>query len=358
MKNYNTLVIIIIPCRNERLLIYDVCTSLGFCSQKYPMDIDIHLLLVDNDSTDTTWQVFQEIQKDSPKKAVTLGFESQKGVIAARIKGIQLATQIANKRKIPYANVIILQADADVIYSTEYIQEMIKPFESNKVSILVEGCLHYSKDFKEKYNDYVRLCESVDDSFFKNNKYLNDEVIVTDAISAFRLSDYYEWGGFQREFDSENEEILAETTKLFIKAKLKGASKVKMENACAEHSYRKIIENPDVDFVTSGFPRSAKWVKRWSKFYKGPIDLKYFNINDLQKLKSLDLLINIRKQHLSALFVHLPKFILYMNNEVKSNKPRTIQNNIFNTEIPSKEYLKLYPGKSLEMILKEYVSPQ
>jgi glycosyltransferase involved in cell wall biosynthesis len=292
------------PCLNEEAYLQDTCASLGF-GIGHGTPSDASLVIVDNGSTDSTANVAKQIRSNSPENSVIVTTEPERGFVPARHHGNLVVHTLARSVGWDLENVLILQIDADCHYSADYIVEMRRKMEAYGSNVMIEGCLYHSEDFKAHYADYVRICDETDAEFEKLfPRDLSNDVIVVDAVTGYRLSDYFNWGSHRREFNAQGEEIYSETTRLFMKARTHGAQRSRVESVRAFHSPRKALNEPSLHFATAGFPREESWNVSWQKFHRGPNNLEDLcaESNHSEMLNA----IRVREEHLLALFGVLP----------------------------------------------------
>ncbi len=129
------------------------------------------------------------------------------------------------------------------------------------------------------------------------------DVVVDDKVAAMRLSDYFAWGGHRREWANDGDEVLAETTRLYMRARLRGGHRCRAE-AFAWTSLRRVIQDPGLAFATAGHPRGPRWRAKWSRSYIGPSTLPKFNAA-LSPEATIQL-VHARVMHLVGLFRLLP----------------------------------------------------
>ena len=267
MKQVNA---VVMPCLNEQQILAHSCASLGFGAGRTP-PANSFLVIVDNDSSDGTREVAASIKAQSPPGCVIVVSEPEKGHVPARQRGTITAQMTARERGIARTNTLILQVDADTHYSENYVNEIANASAGTKAAILFKARTDYPPHFLSAHAEYVSLCNEVDAEF---EHLLSDhpaDVIVDDMACAYRLSDYLAWGGHMREFDEVGDEILSETTRLFLRAKAAGCEALLIEDGLALHSTRRIAEHPAMDFATAGFPRERTWQQSWQLESK-PID--------------------------------------------------------------------------------------
>lgn len=296
---------IIIPCLNEREMITRTAASLGFGLQEPPQDA--FLVLVDNGSKDGTLGVLKEIQRRAGSRAVVVAEEADRGYVPPRAKGIEIAGQIAYAQNIPPNQLLILQADADTIYSEGFVAAFQAAAGKETRSAMFEGTTHPPHQFLDGHPGFQRLANEVDTKLAPH--LVNDtlDVIVDDKVTGYTLSSYRQWGGHRRDFMTTGSEIHAETSRLFIRAKAVGAVHVRVLEAEAMPSRRKILRNPIRHFATGGFPRDETWWRRWSRSYQGPRDLNAFE--NTQARDVLKMAIVSREAHLLGLFSLLPLLV-------------------------------------------------
>lgn len=303
LQNENLHVVVVLPYLNEQDRLLETCRSLGFGIDAENTS-QATLILVDNGSTDNSSEIAQNIKESSRELSVICEREKERGYVPPRRHGNKAAQRLAEKNRWHELNVLVLQADADIDYGSDYIDRMRLASLKAGENVLIEGCLNYPPDFKNAYKKYLEIQQQVDgefESLFANEE---DDVVVVDAVSGYRLADYFNWGEHRREYNSEGGEIHAETTRLYLKAKANGATRFRVETTESFHSPRKLLQNPSLHFASAGFPREAHWNERWFYNYSGPKTLADFcsNLSHLEVQKT----ISVRQKHLIALFVLLP----------------------------------------------------
>jgi hypothetical protein len=295
---------IVMPCLNEQEFLATSCASLGFCADRTP-PANSFLVIVDNGSTDCSLEIAAEIQARCAPGSVVLAQESERGYVPARWRGNQVAGETAFARGIANEKVLILQADSDTKYSDDYVACMNIAFNSSRQErILLKACTKYPATFVNEHRGYLSLCDEVDEEFEELLSDHSEDVVIDDKACAYRLSDYLHWGGHLREFNSTGEDVLSETTRLFLRAKAAGARAFLVDEAVTEHSTRRVIEHPAIDFATAGFPRESSWKRRYETEFK--------SIDSIALLlrpgpnATLDRARQWRKIHLLGLFGILP----------------------------------------------------
>jgi glycosyltransferase involved in cell wall biosynthesis len=305
-------VAIVMPCLNEELLLRDTCASLGFGTDLISAPDWTSLVLVDNGSADRTRCVMRDIARLSRKGAVILANEEERGYVPARHRGVLAARSMAATSGISDRDLLILQADADTRYGDGYVRAMREAARGRTGNFLLEGIANPPAEFEQAWPGFEAFSGRVDaplEGFFVDH---SDDVIVDDKICGYVLADYFAWGGHRREFDRTGEEIFGETSRLYIKAKLAGAHKVRVADAVGLPSRRKILRNPILHFATAGFPREEAWSKAWNDRYRGPNTLDAFG--DASAETQLREPIFMRRAHLLILFGLLPVYVAGLLN--------------------------------------------
>jgi len=154
------------------------------------------------------------------------------------------------------------------------------------------------------------------------------------------LGDYFLWGGHQQEFDSTGEEVLAETTRLFLRGVAHGAQLAQADRAVAYPSQRKVLKAPSVEFATAGFPRTASWRAALERDLSPEVSLRDFRKrpDSSSILKS----IRTRLRHLLALFGILP---LHVVQSLQQDRP--------SDKLALSGIMDLLPRRSIEQLRQE-----
>ena len=256
------LVFVVVPCFNEDDGLAATCASLGFGDGQSPPE-SVRLVLVDNGSTDRTHSIMEEIREQSPLQSVTVVYEPERGFVPPRRRGIEVARALADEAAIDWDAVLIVQADADTLYGPDYVAALLSAAKTAGPNVLLEGTTDVPLAFAAAHPDYLALCARVDETVRDLCVPAVDDVIADDKVCAYHLADYFAWGEHQREYDPRGEEIHAETSRLYMRARTFGAVKVQISSAIARPSRRKIYEHPALYFITHGFPHGGPWSARW-----------------------------------------------------------------------------------------------
>ena len=339
---------VVIPCLNEEETLRDTCRSLGFGDNCDPAK-DAVLILVDNGSEDRTQSVAQQIQNSAPADTIVLAQEQERGYVPARSRGCNVAAGLANMRGVAEDTVLLVQADADTTYSAGYLESMRQAALSYNGGAIFECCMEWPSDFIAQHPNYIALCDQVDqeyESLLSNNP---DDVVIDDKSCAYRLSDYRQWGGHQREFTPRGDEVYSETTRLYLRAKAHGAQRYFCEAAVARHSARRILNEPALSFATAGFPRETAFRAAWERTYDGPLTVADFANPALRP--NIRLAIAARQAHLGGLFHALPLHVAQALGRQTRNS--TIRDNDF-LGLPKRslETLRNQPAIFLEDIFQ------
>ncbi len=305
MKNQHDIkVCVVIPCFNEAKNISAVCKSLGFGIGKTKIKNNNTLFIVDNNSTDNTYEILKDIRKNSKAGSVIIGKETVQGFIPARERGNLMVLEFCKRKHLLPENILIVQADADTIYSKGYLDAMKKESLTSGENTMLQACISYLPSFRVKYSKYLQMCERIDNRYnsFSPGQ-LDDDIIIDDKVAAYRLSDYFKWGGYIREYTSRGDEIYSETSRLFIRSKIKNAKR-RMVDTFAFHSARKIVANPLLSLATAGFPHERFNLEQLKAIYQDhlPLDLRNFNLKN-HKIKRAA---KQRELHILTLLTILP----------------------------------------------------
>ena len=165
--------------------------------------------------------------------SVVLGMESERGYVPPRHRGALIAQERQTAIRLEGEPLLILQVDADTFYRPGYLTAMRRAAESAGPNVLLEARTEYPLDFVQQYPDYLDLCNAVDRSVERWFAPLDCDVIVDDKVSAYFLSDYFAWGGHQREYSLAKNEIHAETSRLYLRAKARKAKRCQVDSATA-----------------------------------------------------------------------------------------------------------------------------
>ncbi|WP_316176325.1 glycosyltransferase [Bradyrhizobium sp. SZCCHNRI1073] len=299
--------ILVMPCLNEQNTLARTCNTLGFGDTAVQRGKNTYLVIVDNGSSDSSLQIQDHIRQASLNNTVILGREPARGYVPPRHHGIELARALAHQRGWREEEVLILQVDADTDYEANYVDEMRKAAVACGRGKMLEGLATPPSDFANDYPSFIDLCgmadRSVEHCFVDERR----DIVVDDKVSGFWLKDYFSWGAHQREYLPTGHEIFAETSRLFIKAKLTGANKKVVEKAHARPSRRKVLEDPFRYFATAGFPRGEE-------FKTLTVD-----ISELRPGKSgfaVDLAFRLRCAHSALLFGLLPLHVAALLQDI------------------------------------------
>lgn len=296
-------VAIVIPCFNEEGILASTCASLGF-GVNADITSDTTLLLVDNGSTDNTIAVAAAIRERSPEGTVVLVNEPNRGYVSARHRGILATSSLAASRGIAADEILVLQGDADTTYGEGYVAAMRAAAEDSGRSVMLKARTLLAQEFAHQHAEYLRLCDSVDSNFESLLSDHPDDVIIDDKACGYWLTDYFGWGGHQREFAPNGDEIFAETTRLYLRAKSLGTTAILVDNAEATHSTRRILEHAGLDLATSGFPRERSWRDHWKRRLAPIASIDH--LGDAANHCFVEIALQWRRRHVLALFGILP----------------------------------------------------
>lgn len=290
---------IVMPCLNEAAQLAQTCASLGFPGDR---DAQTHLVLVDNCSEDQTLEVMRFIRSACGPQTVHILQESRRGYVPARSAGPMFLASSG----LASPSSLLLQADADTLYLPGYVRQMKHEAGQNGRGHMFEAAAVTAAEFRRKFLVFDELCRTIDaemSAWFVRDE---DDVVVDDKVSGFFLGDYYDWGGHFVQQIRTGEELLAESTRLFILAKqTHGARKVKVA-ALALPSRRKLATQAVAYFASAGFPRGPNWNARWSDDSCGSAaDF----LQDPHGSPCIAAAASYRRRHLLALFGLLPLLV-------------------------------------------------
>ncbi|WP_232089945.1 glycosyltransferase family 2 protein [Sphingomonas sp. HMP6] len=292
------------PCLDEAAFAGDAARSL--LAPNVGRMSDLSLIAVDNGSTDGTLDVLANLAREFPGQ-VHIVEERRRGFVPARRRGVQEVVDLVRRSGTAENQALVLQADADTVYRPGYVPAMEAASDQVENAVL-EGAAGRPAEFAAIHPTYI-LAERVVDAAMEDWEAVDqDDVVVDDKICAFKLSDYLRWGGLFEETDGIGDDIHAETTRMFIRARLMhGAKKVRVNPAGAASSRRRVMEDPRLHYATLGFPRTKSWREEFSRL-KVPVDVDSFAASILEDGEREA--VWLRSAHLLALFRYLPAYVL------------------------------------------------
>lgn len=294
----------VMPCLDEANFVGEAVRSLLQSTNDDGPELTV--VVVDNGSTDGTLDVLADLARRDPHR-VRVEVEPNRGYVPPRRRGVAVAAQIASEMAVPTCDVLILQADADTTYRSGYVSAMRRAAADAKGAML-EGSIGRPPTFEIEHPLYVTAERKVDSAVEPLEVADEDDVVVDDKVCAYRLSDYVAWGGLFEELSDVGDPIHAETTRMFIRARLRsGTPKVRVNPAGAFPSRRRVLENARYHFATLGFPRERAWADRvvrgWSALDVDAFAQMVLDGGEPQA-------VGLRIRHLLALFRFLPAIIL------------------------------------------------
>ncbi len=320
---------IVIPCLNEEEHLAHTCASLGFGIGPRLTPNNAILIIVDNNSVDNTSSVARSVKDNSMPNSVIIEEEKIRGFVPARHRGIEWVQTWAKNNGVAPKGILIIQADADTVYSEGYIDYMRLSAIENGPNVLFTAHSGYAPDFQEHYAGFMGLSYEVDNRYEQlYPQTLTDDCVVDDKAASYLLSDYRNWGGHQREYiSSTTEEVFAETTRLYIRARTTGAKRVLVENARVYHSPRKLKQFPLLHFATAGFPREESWCAFFNAAIHGPLTLE--DLHEGHSHPSITFSIRTRRLHVLALFSLLPLHVCKALSSSESEEMEAWANPMF-----------------------------
>jgi hypothetical protein len=335
---------IVVPCFNEENSLAATCASLGFGKDQSPPE-HVGLVLVDNGSTDRTRSVMEAVRDQSPLGLVTVTYEPERGFVPPRRRGIEVAGALADAAAIDRDAVLVVQADADTLYGPGHVVALMSAAKAAGPNALVEGTTAVPPEFAAVHSDYLALCAQVDAAVRDFCVPQADDVIVDDKVCAYRLADYLAWGEHQREYDPDSEEIHAETSRLYMRARTFGARKVPVDAAIAWPSRRKIYEHPALYFITDGFPHGGPWSARWRQVHPEMTGFDALSAPGSARTEAIFL----RQAHELILFGVLPTWIAGAVGPTSTPSPLAQRLAPLVDSLPAltPEFLRSSPGRAL-----------
>jgi glycosyltransferase involved in cell wall biosynthesis len=292
----------VVPCLNEEVLVSGTIESL---LQPAEDGGQLVAVVVDNGSTDGTPKVLDELCARHPG-LLHIVREERRGYVPARRAGVERVSQIVASLHAEPINVLILQADADTVYLPGYAAAMRRAAVDTQ-GVMLEGSIGRPPEFIAAHPAYVAAERMVDEAIEPLEASDEEDVVVDDKVCAYRLSDYLRWGGLFEEQTEGGDPVHAETTRLFIRARLtEGARKVRVNPAGARPSRRRAIENPRYHFATLGFPRERAWALR-NVGIGHAADIDAFASDVLAGGEQE--VVRLRAAHLLTLFRYLPALV-------------------------------------------------
>jgi glycosyltransferase involved in cell wall biosynthesis len=250
------LTIVVMPCLNEVDHVTEAIASLLRVPDA--TGADTQLVVVDNGSTDGTLPLLHRLRERHPRN-LHIAHEDVRGYVPPRHRGVTAAAEIAAAGAHAAEDTLILQADADTIYREGYVAAMVAAARDRPGTFL-EGATRRPPAFEADHPEFVEAERAVDAAIEHLEAPDELDVVVDDKVCGYRLSDYMRWGGLFEETTASGDQIHAETTRLFIRARLAhGAQKVRVNPAGASPSRRRFLEQPRLQFATLGFPRERTW---------------------------------------------------------------------------------------------------
>lgn len=297
------LTIVVMPCLNEVDHVADAIASL--LGTPDAVRTKTHLVVVDNGSTDGTLPLLDRLRAQHQRN-LHIAHESLRGYVPPRHRGVTKAAGIAAAEGCGPEDTLILQADADTIYRQGYVAAMAGAARDRPGTFL-EGATRRPPMFEADHPEFVDAERAVDAAIEHLEAPDELDVVVDDKVCGYRLSDYMRWGGLFEETTASGDQIHAETTRLFIRARLAhGAQKVRVNPAGASPSRRRFLDQPRLQFATLGFPRERSWsASRPELGDRGGIDAFARGVLRGGERDAVWL----RSAHLIALFRFLPAII-------------------------------------------------
>lgn len=335
---------IVMPCLNEEAVLAKTCASLGFGIEK-SITSTATLILVDNGSNDQTLREAEIIRANSEPGSVVIVHEPERGYVPPRRRGNVIAADLASRQNASRDDWLVIQADADTQYGEGYVEAMSAVAQSTSPNAFLKARTSYPNEFIRNHGGYVELCDKVDAEFEHLLSDDPDDVIIDDKACAYRLSRYFQWGQHQREFMDGGDEVFAETTRLYLRARSFDAHVVLVDDALACHSPRRVFQHAGLDLATSGFPREKSWSEHWSGVLA---EIK--SIDDLLAEANAAIVrtaLRWRRRHIIGLFGVLPWHV-HRSSGSRSNHASEPWAMALDLPMRDKRCLRATPGRLIE----------
>ena len=340
------LTFVVMPCLDETALVTNTIASLGFMDDATEA-LEAHLIAVDNGSTDGTLSILNGLRRGRPR--IHVAREAIWGFVPPRRRGVVEAERLARSLGVPPEKTLILQADADTVYREGYVARM-QEAAGGSTGAMLEGSTKPPPDFVAAHPAYLAAQRLVDNDTDPLNAQDEDEVVLDDKVCGYRLADYLTWGGLFEESTAGGDEIHAETTRMFIRARLRhGARKIRVNPAGAIPSRRKVLSNPRLQYASVGFPREQSWIEAFASGIDQDTDAFAASILDGLDPKAM----RLRRAHQLALFRYLPALVAAAEGSIPNDQhPPDVASII--TAMPSflVKDLADHPGAALMALFK------
>ena len=298
------LTVVVMPCLNEVDQVEKAVASILYRQGAEPRDT--HLVIVDNGSTDGTLPVLDRLRRRDPRH-VHVRFEPKRGYVPPRHHGVAAAARIGAAAGVAAEQTLILQADSDTEYRVGYVSAMVEA-AGDRAGMMLEGATRRPAAFEADHPKFVEAERLVDAALEHLEVPDELDVVVDDKVCGYRLSDYIKWGGLFEEQTPSGDSIHAETTRLFIRARLlHGAIKVRVNPAGAIPSRRRLLDETRLQFATIGFPREKSWSAARPNLLE-PVDVDVFALAILRGDEREAAW--LRSAHLVSLFRFLPALVM------------------------------------------------
>lgn len=298
---------VVMPCLNEGRGLTPTCASLGMFDPD-PSAMT-RFVLVDNGSEDNTLAAMRAVAGRSTPGTVMVTEEPERGYVPARRRGAEFVREVAAGMGLTPDEALVLQVDADTTYGKGYLDAMSATAEAVGPGTMVQGLSVPPRPEADSCANFRALERLVDD-FVTGLAPTDprDDVVVDDKVAAYRLSDYLSWGGHVRDHASDGSELFAETTRLMLRARARGAVRVTAADAVAWTSQRRVLEDPAMAFATAGYPRRDPWRRDWHASYAGATRLETFVPSAIAR-PDLRQAVLARACHVLGLFGVLPAYV-------------------------------------------------
>lgn len=247
---------IIVPVFNEEAnivaLLDSIVNQVDYKGNKVPCK-KYQVVFVDNNSNDNTVKIIRDFFNAHSDVEYYIINETEQGIIPTRISGFKFIQR--PELLTEYA----ASLDADVVLHKNWLHKTLEVLKTDNIdAISYEG--DFGCDFWKRVpnllEQYVNAVGTVYfdyrtiKAFDLNNSSYSNQIFhdfirpLSSACCAFKTDSYFKAGGFVREYDEENNEMLAESWRLMFEMDRLNMKFVYIEDVPFETSPRRVINDP------------------------------------------------------------------------------------------------------------------
>lgn len=286
------------PCHNEADHLVTACESLGFGETTHVEGAA--LVLVNNASTDATRAVADRFVRRIGAPAVVVD-ETRVGHVVARRSGVRAAATLALEFGERHETTLIIQADADAMYSGGYVASVSAAAACSDAQGWVGQAVVRRDPAWLEAPHLLTAVDHIDAAIESVRGPMDVDVLVDDKACSYFMSSYESWGGFRQEWLANGEELLAETSRLLM-AGLPDVTVVDVQEASVVHLDRRLRADACQIVGSGGFPYKSRRV------FPGeyPLTLPELEHHAAEADERLEAVLDMRLRHLVALEIVLP----------------------------------------------------